>query len=193
MILKFFRQWVLRSDLQTIGRKRILETIRIKEVRDSSRLSRTSSLSKESDAERKNLAESQLKGNTLRTYLYVVTHKKTGVREVQRELHFSSSSLAQYHLAKLVDLGLLTEQGGEYFLADQIKVDVLKDFLRFGSLIVPRFVFYAVFFTIISGFFGFVVLRDPFTELNFFLVIMLFAASGLFWYEALRAWIRGPV
>ncbi len=157
-------------------------------------LSRNPALSKDADAEKKLVAESQLKGNTLRTYIYVVTHKKSGVREVQRELHFSSSSLAQYHLAKLVDLGLLTEQGGEYFLADQIKVDVLKDFLKFGTLIVPRFVFYAVFFTIITGFFGTVVLlRDPFTELNVFFVAMLCVASALFWYEALRAWIRGPV
>jgi predicted DNA-binding transcriptional regulator len=150
-------------------------------------------LSKDADAEKKLIAESQLKGNTLRTYLYVVTHKKTGVREVQRELHFSSSSLAQYHLTKLVDLGLVTEHGGEYFLADQIKVDVLKDFLKFGSLIVPRFVFYAVFFTIITGFLGYVVLRDSITDIDLFFVAMLSAASGLFWYEALRAWIRGPV
>lgn len=157
-------------------------------------LSRTPVLSKDIDAEKKLVAESQLKGNTLRTYIYVVTHKKSGVREIQRELHFSSSSLAQYHLSKLVDLGLLTEHGGEYFLSDQIRVDVLKDFLKFGSLIVPRFVFYAVFFTIISVFFGFVALvRDPFTELNVFFVIMLCAASSLFWYEALRAWLRGLV
>lgn len=149
--------------------------------------------SREIDAEKKLIAESQLKGNTLRTYIYVVTHKKSGVREVQRELHFSSSSLAQYHLAKLVDLGLLNEQGGEYFLSDQIKVDVLKDFLKFGTLIVPRFIFYAVFFTIISGFFGYVVVVDAFSELDLFFVIMLFVASGLFWYEALRAWLRGPV
>ncbi|MGI0090937.1 MAG: hypothetical protein ACREBS_04440 [Nitrososphaerales archaeon] len=151
-------------------------------------------LSGEIDAERKIIAESQLKGNTLRTYIYVVTHKKSGVREIQRELHFSSSSLAQYHLAKLVDLGLVTEQGGEYFLADQIRVDVLKDFLKFGSLIVPRFIFYAVFFTMITAFLGLVVLvRDPFTELNLFFIMMLVAASALFWYEALRAWVRGPV
>ena len=112
---------------------------------------------------------------------------------MQRELHFSSSSLAQYHLTKLVDLGLVSEQGGEYFLADQIKVDVLKDFLKFGSLIVPRFVFYAVFFTIMTGFLGFVIIRDPVTYLNVFFVSLLGAASGLFWYEALRAWMRGPV
>jgi predicted DNA-binding transcriptional regulator len=156
-------------------------------------LSRTPALSKDIDAEKKLVAESQLKGNTLRTYIYVVTHKKSGVREVQRQLNFSSSSLAQYHLAKLVDLGLLTENGGEYFLADQIKVDVLKDFLKFGTLIVPRFVFYAVFFTIISAFFGFVALDRAFSELNLFLVVMLCVATSLFWYEALRAWLRGPI
>jgi len=145
------------------------------------------------DSEKKTIAESQLKGNTLRTYIYVVTHKKSGVREVQRELHLSSSSLAQYHLSKLVDLGLLTETGGEYFVADQIKVDVLKDFLKFGTLIVPRFIFYAVFFTIVSGFFGVIVIERPFTELDIFFVLMLILASALFWYEALRAWLRGPV
>jgi predicted DNA-binding transcriptional regulator len=149
---------------------------------NSSETSPPHTLSKDATAEKKLIAESQLKGNTLRTYLYVVTHKKTGVREVQRELHFSSSSLAQYHLTKLVDLGLVTEQGGEYFLADQIKVDVLKDFLKFGSLIVPRFVFYAVFFTIITGFLGYVVLRDSITDIDLFFVAMLLAASGLFWY-----------
>ena len=149
-------------------------------------------MGREIDAEKKVIAESQLKGNTLRTYIYVVTHRKSGVREVQRELHFSSSSLAQYHLTKLVDLGLLTENGGEYFLADEIKVDVLRDFLKFGTLIVPRFIFYAVFFTKITGFLSWVVLREPFSGINVFFIAMLVAASALFWYEALRAWARGP-
>ncbi|MDG6906452.1 MAG: hypothetical protein JRN20_11770 [Nitrososphaerota archaeon] len=145
------------------------------------------------DAQRKTIAESHLKGNTLRTYLYVVTHKKSGVREIQRELHFSSSSLAQYHLAKLVDLGLLTENGGEYHLADQVKVDVLKDFLQFGTLIVPRFIFYAVFFSIISGFLGYVIFVDGISNLLLFFLSMLILATGLFWYEAFRAWARGPI
>lgn len=104
-----------------------------------------------------------------------------------------SSSLAQYHLSKLVDLQLLTEKGGEYFVADQIRVDVLKDFLKFGTLIVPRFIFYAVFFTIISGFFGVIVIERPFSELDIFFVLMLIVSSALFWYEALRAWLRGPI
>jgi predicted DNA-binding transcriptional regulator len=142
--------------------------------------------------DKKSIAESQLKGNTLRTYIYVVTHKKSGVREIQRELHFSSSSLAQYHLTKLVDLGLLNEQGGGYFLADQVKVDVLKDFLKFGSFIVPRFTFYAVFFTIVTSFFGFIVISSSGPTIEIMLLVLLAASCVLFWYEALRAWIRGP-
>lgn len=147
--------------------------------------------------ERKSIIESHLKGNTLRVYVYVVTHKKSGVREVQRALHFSSSSLAQYHISKLVDLGLLNENGGEYFAAEQVKVDVLKDFMKFGTFIVPRFVFYAVFFTIIASFLSFVVLfkqgvsSAPSIELWF--MGLLIVACGLFWYEALRAWLKGPV
>src|SRR5208283_671755 len=145
-------------------------------------LNRTPALSKDIDAEKKLIAESQLKGNTLRTYIYVVTHKKSGVREIQRELHFSSSSLAQYHLSKLVDLGLLNGHGGEYFLADQVKVDVLKDFLRFGSFIVPRFIFYAVFFTIVTSFFGFIVVSSSAPTVEIVLLVLLAASCALFWY-----------
>lgn len=151
-------------------------------------------MSKDIDERKKLIAESQLKGNTLRTYLYVVKHKKSGVREVQRELRFSSSSLAQYHLTKLVDLGLLTEQSGEYLLAGEIKVDVLNDFLRFGTLMVPRFVFYAVFFSILSGFFAFIeFFSDTLTPTSLLFIALLSAASIIFWYEALRAWVKGPV
>jgi len=147
--------------------------------------------------ERRKIAESQLKGNTLRVYVYVVTHKKTGVREIQRALLFSSSSLAQYHLAKLVDLGLIEENGGEYFAAEQIRVDVLKDFLKFGTFIVPRFAFYAVFFTIITTFLSFVVLVDQGVgstpSIEFWFVGLLILGCAVFWYEALRAWLKGPV
>ena len=146
----------------------------------------------DSSEDKRNIAESQLKGNTLRVYVYLVSHKKSGVREIQRALHFSSSSLAQYHLTKLVDLGLLRENGGEYFLTEQVKVDVLKDFLQLGTFIVPRFVFYAVFFSIVTGFLGYVILIESVSTVDYLFEGLLVFASILFWYEALRAWTRGP-
>jgi len=144
-------------------------------------------------SDKKGIADSQLKGNTLRVYVYVVTHKKSGVREIQRALHFSSSSLAQYHLTKLVELGLVKENGGEYHPSEEIKADVLKDFLQLGTFIVPRFVFYAVFFTIVTGFFGVEVLTRDGPGVDVLFVGLLAVASGLFWYEALRAWLKGPI
>jgi len=61
---------------------------------------------------------SELKGNTLRVYWYVMNAKEqtVGVREVQRALSFSSPTLALYHLDKLKDLGLVSKDTGEYRL-----------------------------------------------------------------------------
>lgn len=103
--------------------------------------------------------------------------------------------MAQYHLSKLVDLGLLrSNETGEYFLTDEVRVDVLKDFLKLGAVVVPRFVFYAVFFTILTTFLGVVVFKNPAPiALDIFFEALLIFACALFWYEALRAWIRGPV
>jgi predicted DNA-binding transcriptional regulator len=146
-------------------------------------------------SEKRSIAESQLKGNTLRVYVYVITHKQCGVREIQRALRLSSSSLAQYHLSKLVDLGLLrSSETGEYFLTDEVRVDVLRDFLKLGAVVIPRFVFYAVFFTILTTFLGVIVFRySHVAAIDIFFEALLIFASALFWYEALRAWIRGPV
>jgi predicted DNA-binding transcriptional regulator len=145
------------------------------------------------DSKKLSAAESQLKGNTLRVYVYAVQHKRCGVREIQRALHFSSSSLAQYHLAKLVDLGLLTENGGEYAITAEIRVDVLKDFMKLGTFIVPRFVFYAVFFSVVTAFLASLVIASPGPTVEYYFLALSILASILFWYEALRAWTRGPI
>ena len=52
--------------------------------------------------------EDQLKGKTLQVYMYMVKRKEpVGVREVQRDLGFSSPSVANYHIDKLVELALV--------------------------------------------------------------------------------------
>ena len=49
--------------------------------------------------------ESELKGNTLRVYWMLLQSQSAGVgvREVQRQLGFSSPALASYHLNKLAE------------------------------------------------------------------------------------------
>ncbi|HME18307.1 MAG TPA: helix-turn-helix domain-containing protein [Nitrososphaerales archaeon] len=137
--------------------------------------------------------DAELKGNTLRVYVYALRKKKVGVREVQRALRMSNPSLAQYHLNKLKDLGLVSGDGGEYSIVDEVKVDVMRNFLRLGTLIVPRFVFYAVFFSVFAvyltisaaPYFRYVPVLGLFCGL-------LIASSAVYWYEAQRAWRSVP-
>jgi len=139
------------------------------------------------------MVDAELKGNTLRVYVYALKKRKVGVREVQRALLMSNPSLAQYHLNKLKDLGLVSENNGEYEVAGEVKVDVMRDFLRLGTLIVPRFVFYAVVFTVFAvylayvgyPYFGVVSVVEWFS-------VMLAVAAAVFWYEAVRAWRSAP-
>ena len=139
------------------------------------------------------MVDAELKGNTLRVYVYAIKKRKVGVREVQRALLMSNPSLAQYHLNKLKDLGLVAEDNGEYEVVNQVNVSVMKDFLRVGTLIVPRLVFYAVIFSVFAvfltvqavQFFQYVPLTEWFSA-------VLGLAAAAFWFEAIRAWRSAP-
>lgn len=137
--------------------------------------------------------DADLKGNTLRVYVYAVRNRRVGVREVQRALRMSNPSLALYHLNKLKELGLVTEDNGEYEVTNEVKVDVMRDFLRIGTTLVPRFVFYAVFLTVLTAYFGYTA-YPLFSEVTILLWLVGLAALSalLFWYEAIRAWRSAP-
>ena len=137
----------------------------------------------------KGKVDAELKGNTLRVYVYALKKNRVGVREVQRALGFSNASLAQYHLGKLKDLGLVREENGEY----EVKVDVMRDFLRIGTSLIPRFVFYAVFFTILAAYMGWITQVDySGLPLAKWFTALIAVACGIFWYETLRAWRAIP-
>ena len=139
------------------------------------------------------MVDAELKGNTLRVYVYALKKRRVGVREVQRALMMSNPSLAQYHLSKLKDLGLVYESNGEYEVSGEVKVDVMRNFLRVGTLIVPRFIFYAVFVSAFAAYLSFVAF--PYFQfvplLEWFSVVLTFSALA-FWYEAIRAWRSAP-
>jgi predicted DNA-binding transcriptional regulator len=101
-------------------------------------------LSKEEDLK----AFSELRGNTLLVYLCLVRNGRAmGAREVQRKLDFSSPGLATYHLEKLESLHLIEKTTEGYVLTKEVKVGVLTQLVKFGSLLLPRYVFYAAFFS----------------------------------------------
>ncbi|MEM1985512.1 MAG: hypothetical protein QXG36_03155 [Nitrososphaeria archaeon] len=137
--------------------------------------------------------EAKLKGNTLRVYVYVLKKKRVGVREVQRSLKLSNPSLALYHLNKLKELGLVREENGEYEVINEVKVDVLRDFLRVGTLLVPRFVMYAVFFTVLTVYLAIVSFQVYATvPIVYWFISLLIISTIIFWYETLYAWFSAP-
>ena len=139
---------------------------------------------------------SDLKGNTLRVYWYVLnaSGKIVGVREVQRALGFSSPTLALYHLDKLRELGLVAKDSGEYRLVKEVKVDILKQFVKVGRIFVPRFAAYAVFFTVLFVYYvSFLASQGALDSIvAFFGLIFGGVASAIFWVETVKTWRQRP-
>jgi len=135
---------------------------------------------------------SELRGNTLRVYWHLLRSPSgtIGVRETQRALGFSSPALAVYHLEKLTELGLVEKVRDEYHLAKIVNVGVLKQFVRFGTIILPRYVLYATMFTTLLVFYLTQFKRVDFYSL--FALIFGVLATVILWFEAVRAWRQRP-
>lgn len=88
----------------------------------------------------------ELEGTTFTIYAYVVKENKpVGPREVMRGINLSSSSVAYRHLQKLEDLGLLEKTiEGRYIIKEKAKI---SGYLWIGKKLVPRLIFYSLFFT----------------------------------------------
>jgi hypothetical protein len=136
--------------------------------------------------------DAALKGTTLRVYWYILKSADgvVGIREVRRALGFSSPALAQYHLEKLRELGLVRKESSAYQLMTDVKVGVLRPFLRFGTVFVPRFILYAVLFTVLLGFLFLIVVEV--NLLSVYAFVLAGSGTAVFWYETLRAMRERP-
>jgi len=140
------------------------------------------------------LIESELKGKTLIVYWYLLRQAPTsiGVREVQRALGFSSPSVAAHHLEKLKSLGLVSKSTlGTYQLTQEVKVGVLRSFTKLGRFLIPRYLFYSVFFT--TMFITYLLIYPQTLNVhNIVAYVFGISASAIFWYETVRVWRQKP-
>jgi len=137
--------------------------------------------------------ESRLKGNTLRLYWYMVkVARPVTINEARKSLKLSSPGLAAYHLDKLRELGLVEKTSqGEYRIVEEVKVGVLRSFVRLYSFMVPIYVFYAVFFTALLIIF-LVFFMNLLLIQSWFAILVCSIAAAIFWYEAIKAWRGRP-
>jgi len=136
---------------------------------------------------------SELGGNTLLVYWYFLTRRRNpiGVREVQRALHFSSSSTADYHLKKLIGFGLIDKDSfGNYKVKRVVKVGIISAFLFVGRFVFPKHLVYSILTSAMILFF-----LLSFTEISLIILVALLPgilAAVIFWYETLTVWKRKP-
>lgn len=135
-----------------------------------------------------------LRGKAWKVYWYLLKNgHPVSVREVQRALHYSSPSVAQHHLEQLRQLGLVQKQniGGDYTLVGEVKIGVLRHFVKLGRLLFPRYFFYALFSTSLYVAFLTLLLQNWSRE-SIFIVLFGAAVTVIFWYEAIRIWRLRP-
>ena len=91
--------------------------------------------------------EQLLHGKTLQIYWYLLSAGECGIRDIQRNLHFSSPSLVHYQLNKLVSHGLVqqNESNDKYFIDEPLKTGIFSFYIFLGKRLIPRFLFYLSF------------------------------------------------
>jgi len=138
--------------------------------------------------------EYALRGKAWKVYwLLLKSNRPMSVREVQKALHFSSPSVAHHHLEQLRELGLVQKQGtsGPYSLVGEVKIGVIRHFVKLGQLLFPRYFFYAVFSTTLYMAY-LLVLMQGFTRENLFILSFGAIVTAIFWYETIRVWSLRP-
>lgn len=129
-----------------------------------------------------------LVGTTLKVYRFMFrAGQPVGVRDVQRGLGLSSPSVALYHISKLVEAGLVREEGGGYVVDKRI----FENMIRVRRMIIPFQATYTSFF--ITTFMIFLTLLKPenVTSTYVFALAVNSVAILVSLYECLRALRKG--
>ncbi|MFX0184280.1 MAG: winged helix-turn-helix domain-containing protein [Candidatus Hodarchaeota archaeon] len=138
--------------------------------------------------------ESAIKGTTLDVYFYLLRKKNSaGVREIQRGLNLSSPSVSSYHLEKLENLDVVRKNRfGNYEISKKIDIGALNNFVIIGNFTLPRFLFYAVFVSVLFGGYILFFLTWPISVGELFAFIFGSVAVFVFWLETILCWKVKP-
>ncbi len=134
------------------------------------------------------MSETQdIRGNTLKVYLYLLKHGPSELRDIQHGLNFSSASLVSYHLGKLSEMGFAKQDAyGKYFAVKEAADKILEGYSKIGPAVVPQLFFFSLLFTILVVFFA----VEIWSGASFvpYLIGVSFAMLVVFWFETIRLW-----
>ena len=133
------------------------------------------------------VGEDSLRGTTLKVYrLMLKSRAPLGVHDVQRGLGLSSASVAQYHIRKLLALGLIREQA-DGFAVDKV---VFENVIRIRRTAIPLQAAYVAFFA--ASLVAMVTLLRPsdLTPTYLFAIIAIVVGLAITAYEAASVFRR---
>ncbi|MFX0014137.1 MAG: hypothetical protein ACFFB2_06580 [Promethearchaeota archaeon] len=133
-----------------------------------------------------------LKGKTLQIYWYLLKQGNSGIREIQKELDLPSPSSVSYHINKLVQVDLVSQdQTGKYFIKEEVDTGIIG--LR--RRLIPRFMGYLSFYLVIMIVFTIIVLFKGDTPLLVEILFVIFSLVGIliFIFEIYQLWRIQPI
>lgn len=128
-----------------------------------------------------------LKGNTVEVYR--LAKKPIGIRELQRELKFSSPSVAQYHLTRLERAGFVKKEAGSYV----VNKVVLESCVKISRFLIPKYLFYSVFAALILLIELIILKPDVITREYYFSTFATAIFLVIFSYETVKVWLKGAL
>ncbi|MFW9835016.1 MAG: hypothetical protein ACFFEK_13535 [Candidatus Thorarchaeota archaeon] len=146
-----------------------------------------------SEEEDRELVNKLLKGRTMSVYALLLSNEGMGVREIQRTLGFSSPSLALHHLTKLSELDLVTKDAdGVYSVTRTVRVGSLSLFIKFGSHLLPRFLFLGTLFSAMLVVYLAIFMSWPLTGGDIMFLSLSIIAILISFHESRRIWLLKP-
>ena len=138
-----------------------------------------------------------LEGKTLKIYWFLLTHGESGIREVKRHLKIASPSTVSYHMNKLVEAGLVSKSTADkYAVEETVKTGIFGLYVKIGTRMIPRMLFYISFLTI-GCFFYLLVMFNRGTIVihteDFLFLFFLVCGIIFFSYETYRIWTMKPL
>jgi len=122
----------------------------------------------------------QLKGTTYRVYRFMLKQREpVGISDIQRGVGLSSPSVSQYHVRKLLQLGLIREEQGGY-LVDKV---ILENVIRIRRVSIPIQTAYVAFFGVLLLILVFTLRPATIDSLYYFAVVVNVSALGISIYE----------
>ena len=131
----------------------------------------------------------EIRGNTLKIYLFLLKRGPSELRDIQRGLDLSSASLASYHLGKLSEANYVKQDDqGKYFAVKDASTKVLEGYSKIGPAVVPQLFFFSLLFTIVAAFLSLETFLG--SDFTFWFILVCVAMVAVFWYETMVLWRR---